>query len=157
MRRTLVEKEEAAVALSVQLVGRPKTAVQNVTRAVRARLALGVNNACRGNIARVAIQMLLLVLIVPLVLVKVIQDKRRAFHAVPVNSTMLHVPSSVNFVSMRRTLVEKEEAAVALIAQLVGRPKTAVQNVSCAKRVKRVLASMTRVTTARPVGFVRVA
>ena len=42
MRRTLVEKGEAAVALIAQLVGRPKTAVRNVPRAVRERLALGV-------------------------------------------------------------------------------------------------------------------
>ena len=34
----------------------------------------------------------------PLVLVKVIQDKLRAFPAAPVNSTMLLVLSSVNFV-----------------------------------------------------------
>jgi hypothetical protein len=34
----------------------------------------------------------------PLVSVKVIKDKRRAQNAVPVNSTMLSVPSNVNFV-----------------------------------------------------------
>ena len=67
-------------------------------RVVLARLAMGVKIACRANIVRVAIQMLLCVLIVPLVLVKVIQDKRRAFPAVPVNSTMLLVLSSVKFV-----------------------------------------------------------
>jgi hypothetical protein len=47
MRRTLAEKEETAVALIVQLVGRPKTAVQNVPRVVRVRLALGVKNVPR--------------------------------------------------------------------------------------------------------------
>ena len=98
MRPTLVEKEETAVASIAQLVGRPKTAVRNVPCAARARLAWGVKIACRANIVRVAIQMLLLVLIAPLVLVKVIQDKRRAFLAVPVNSTMLLVLPSVNFV-----------------------------------------------------------
>ena len=45
MRRTLVEKGEAAVALIAQLVGRPKTAVRNVSCAVRVRLALGVKIA----------------------------------------------------------------------------------------------------------------
>ena len=75
----------------------------------------------------------------PLVLVKVMQGKRRAFPVVPVNSTILLVMSSVNCVQMRRTLVEKEEAAVALIAQPVGRPKTAVRNVSRAVRVRLAL------------------
>ena len=76
----------------------PSTAVLNVPRVVRARSVLGVKIACRVNTVRVAIQMLLLVLIVPSVIVKVIQDKRRAFPAVPVNSTMLLVLPSVNFV-----------------------------------------------------------
>jgi len=39
---TLVEKEETAAASIVRLVGRPKTAVPDVPRAVRVRLALGV-------------------------------------------------------------------------------------------------------------------
>ena len=76
----------------------PSTAVRNVPRVVRARSVLGVKVACRVNTVRVAIQMLLRALIVPLVLVNVIKDKRRAFPAVPVNSTMLLVPTSVNFV-----------------------------------------------------------
>ena len=42
MRRTLVEKAETAVASSVQVVGRRKTAVRNVPRAAQGRLALGV-------------------------------------------------------------------------------------------------------------------
>ena len=91
-------KEETAVASIVQLDGPPKTAVRNVSRAARVRLALGVQIACPVNIVQVATKMLLRVLIVPLVLVKVTQGKRRAFPAVPVNSTMLQVPSSVNFV-----------------------------------------------------------
>jgi hypothetical protein len=37
-------KEETAFASIVQLVGRPKTAAQNVSRAVQARSALGVQN-----------------------------------------------------------------------------------------------------------------
>ena len=76
----------------------PSTAVLNVPLAVRVRLVLNVKIACRVNTVRVAIQMLLRVLIVPLVLVKVIQDKRRAFPAVPVNSAMLLVLASVNCV-----------------------------------------------------------
>ena len=90
----------------------PSPAVRNVSCAVRVRLALGVKIACRVNIVQVAIQMLLCVLIVPLVSVNVTRDKLRVFHAVPVNSTMLQVPSSVNFVLMRRTLVKREEIAV---------------------------------------------
>jgi hypothetical protein len=39
MQRTLVAKEETAVASIVQLVGRPKTAVRNVIRAMLAHLA----------------------------------------------------------------------------------------------------------------------
>ena len=42
MRRTLVEKEETAVASIAQLVGRPKTAVRNVPRVERGGLVLGV-------------------------------------------------------------------------------------------------------------------
>ena len=42
IRPTLVEKEETPLALIVPLDGRPKTAVRNVSRAVRVRLALGV-------------------------------------------------------------------------------------------------------------------
>ena len=42
MRRSLVKKEETAVASIVQLDGRPETAVRNVSRAARVRLALGV-------------------------------------------------------------------------------------------------------------------
>ena len=61
--------------------------------------------------------------------------KVRVCPAVPGNSTMLLVLPSVNCVQMRRTLAEKEEAAVALIAQLVGRPKTAVLNVPRVVRV----------------------
>ena len=135
MRPTLVEKEETAVASIAQLVGRPKTAVRNVPRAVRVRLALGAKIACPVNIAQAATKMLLRVLIAQLVLVKVIQDKRRAFLAVPVNSTMLPVRFVANCVSIRRTLVEKEETVVALIAQLGGHPRTAVQNVPCAVQV----------------------
>jgi hypothetical protein len=45
IRRTLVKKEETAAASIVQVVGRPTTAVRNVSRAVRERLALGVKIA----------------------------------------------------------------------------------------------------------------
>jgi hypothetical protein len=43
--------------------------------------------------------------------------KRRALNAVPVNSMMLWVLFVVRCVQTRRTLVEKEETASALIAQ----------------------------------------
>ena len=44
IRHTLVAKEEKAVASIVQLDGRPTTAVQNVSRAVRGRSALVAKN-----------------------------------------------------------------------------------------------------------------
>ena len=140
-----------------QPVGRPKTAVRNAWRAAPERLALGVQIACPVNIVQAATKMLLRVLIAPLVLVKVMQGKHRAFHAVPVNTTMLPVRFAAKNVSIQRTMVAKKETAAASSAQSVGRPKTAVQNVLCAKRVKRALAAMAHVTTARPVGFVQVA
>ena len=134
-----MEKEETAVASIAQSVGRPKTAVPNVLRAVPVRLALGAQIACPANTVRVATEMLLRVLIARLVLVKVIQDKLRAFHAVPVNSTTMQVLLVANCVSIRRTLVAKEETVVALIAQLDGRPKTAVRNVPRAVQVRSAL------------------
>ena len=45
MQRTLVEKEETALASIVQLVGRRRTAVRNVSRVVRVRLAKAVKIA----------------------------------------------------------------------------------------------------------------
>ena len=140
IRRTLVAKEETAVASIAQLDGRPKTAVPNAPRAVRGRLALGVKIACPVNTVRVAIKMPLRVLIAPLVSVKVIQDKLRASHAAPVSSTMLRVLLVANCVSIRRTLVKREETAVASIAQPVGRPKTAVRNAWRAARARLVWA-----------------
>jgi len=77
--------------------------------------------------------------IAPWVSVKVIQGKLRAFHAVPVNSTMLPVLFDVKNVSIRPTLVEKEETPLAWIAQPVGRPKTAVLNVKLVVRVRLAL------------------
>ena len=71
-----------------------------------------------------------LVKIVPLDTAKMMKDKLRASHAALVSSTMLLVLVPVNYVSTRRTLVEKEETVVALNARLDGRPKkTAVPNV----------------------------
>ena len=128
-------KEERAVASIAQLDGRPKTAVPNVSRVVPVRLALGVQIACPVNIVQGAIRMPLRVLIAPLVLAKVMQGKHRAFHAVPVNSTMLWVLLVANCVSIRRTLVKKKETAVASIVPSVGLPKTAVPNVPRAVRV----------------------
>ena len=130
-----MEKEETAVASIVPSVGLPKTAVLNVPRAGRGRLALGVQIACPVNIVQVAIRMPLRVLIARLVLAKVIQDRLRAFHAVPVNSTMLWVLLVANCVSIRRTLVKKKETAVASIVPSVGLPKTAVPNALRAVRV----------------------
>ena len=92
----------------------PSTAVLNVPLAVRVRLVLNVKIACRVNTVRVAIQMLLRALIVPLVLVKVTQGKRRAFPAVPVNSTMLLVLRIANNVLKIRTTATKKEIRHAL-------------------------------------------
>ena len=130
-----MEKEETAVVSIVPSVGLRKTAVPNVPRAGRGRLALGVQIACPVNIVQVAIRMPLRVLIAQLVLAKVIQDRLRAFHAVPVNSTMLWVLLVANCVSIRRTLVKKKETAVASIVPSVGLPKTAVPNALRAVRV----------------------
>ena len=130
-----MEKEETAVASIVPSVGLRKTAVPNVPRAGRGRLALGVQIACPVNIVQVAIRMPLRVLIAQLVLAKVIQDRLRAFHAVPVNSTMLWVLLVANCVSIRRTLVKKKETAVASIVPSVGLPKKAVPNALRAVRV----------------------
>ena len=67
-----------------------------------------------------------------------LRNKRRALNAAPVNSTMLPVRFVAKCVSIRRTLVAKEETAVASIAQLDGRPKTAVPNAPRAVRVRLV-------------------
>jgi hypothetical protein len=74
-----------------------------------------------------------------LVMLNRLRNKRRALNAAPVNSMMLPVRFVVQCVYIRRTLMEKEETAVALIVQLVGRPKTAVRNVSRAARVRLAL------------------
>ena len=65
------------------------------------------------------------------VITKMKSRRHRALNAAPVNSMMLPVQFVANLVSIQRTLVAKEETAVALIAQLVGRPKTAVPNALC--------------------------
>jgi len=64
-----------------------------------------------------------------LVLVKVIQGRRRALNAVPVNSTTWRVLVVANRVSVRRTLVPKEETRVVSIARSGGRLQKAVRNV----------------------------
>ena len=69
-------------------------------------------------------------------LVKATKDKLRVSNAAPVNSTMLRVLLFAKHVSIRHTLVTNEETAVASIAQPVGRPKTAVPNVSRVVRVR---------------------
>ena len=66
-------------------------------------------------------------------------DKRCALNAAPVNSTMLLVQFVVQCVHIRRTFMEKEETTVALLVQLVGLPKLAVQNVVRVVRVRLAL------------------
>jgi hypothetical protein len=68
-----------------------------------------------------------------------LRNKRRALNAAPVNSTMLPVRFVAKCVSNQRTLMEREETAVASIVRLDGRPKTAVRNVSRAARVRLAL------------------
>ena len=74
-----------------------------------------------------------------LVMLNRLRSKRRALNAVPVNSMMLPVRFVAKRVAIQRTLVEREETAVASIVQLDGRPKTAVRNVSRAARVRLAL------------------
>ena len=74
-----------------------------------------------------------------LVMRNLLRNKRRALNAAPVNSTMLQVLLVANCASIRRTLVAKEETAVASIVQLDGRPKTAVRNAWRAARVRLAL------------------
>ena len=74
-----------------------------------------------------------------LVMPNLLQNKRHALNAAPVNSTMLQVLLFAKCVSIRRTLVAKEETVVAPIAPSVGRRKTAVPNVSRAARVRLAL------------------
>ena len=69
-------------------------------------------------------------------LVKATKDKLRVQNAAPVDSTMLPVRSIVHCVQIRRTLVTREETAVASIVQLVGLRRTAVRNVSRVVRVR---------------------
>tara|TARA_B110000090_G_C13105031_1_gene340070 strand:- start:53 stop:364 length:312 start_codon:yes stop_codon:yes gene_type:complete len=66
-------------------------------------------------------------------------DKRRVFHAAPVNSMLLWALLVVHCVYKGPSLVEKEETAAASIVRLVGRPKTAVPDVPRAVRVRLAL------------------
>ena len=74
-----------------------------------------------------------------LAMLNLLRNKRRALNAAPVNSMMLPVRFVAKRVAIQRTLVEREETAVASIVQLDGRPKTAVRNVSRAARVRLAL------------------
>ena len=130
IRRTLVKREETAVASIAQPVGRPKTAVRNAWRAARGRLVLDVQIACPVNIVQVAIKMLLRVLIAPLVLVKVIQDKHRVLNAVLVNSVMYLVLVPVNPAPKILITAIKAEIRRALIVPRVGLRRKAVPNAS---------------------------
>jgi hypothetical protein len=69
-------------------------------------------------------------------LVKATKDKLRVSNAAPVNSTMLPVRPVVHCVQIRRTLVKREETALASIVQWVGLRRTAVRNVSRVVRVR---------------------
>ena len=70
---------------------------------------------------------------------KVIQAKLPVFHVALVNLMTLLVPRHVHLVTSRRSLVAKEETKVALLAQRVGRPKTAVRNAKRAVRERSVM------------------
>ena len=70
---------------------------------------------------------------------KVIQAKLPVFHVAPVNLMTLLVPRHAHLVTSRRSLVAKEETKVALLAQRVGRPKTAVRNAKRAVRERSVM------------------
>ena len=97
-----------------------------------------VMNVLRVNTVR-AVWNRLRAMHAPLVLVKVTKDKLRVQNAAPVNSTMWPVRSIAHCVQIRRTLVTREETAVASIVQLVGRPLVAVLNVKRAGLERSVL------------------
>jgi len=88
-------------AMHVLLVPNQKKAVRNVPNATLVKQVLDsmvlVINVLRVNTVR-AVWNRLHAMHAPLVLVKVTKDKLRVQNAAPVNSTMLPVPSSVNFV-----------------------------------------------------------
>ena len=69
-------------------------------------------------------------------MLNLLRNKHRALNAALVNSMMLPVRFVVHCVRIRRTLVEKEETALASIVQWGGCPKMAVRNVSRAVRVR---------------------
>jgi hypothetical protein len=110
-----------------------------VKRAVLEDTAPGVKTARKVNTVMVLIQLPRHVAIAPPVITTTTRAKDRVCHAVPVNSTMLQVLLVANYVSTQPTLVTKEEKAVALIVPRVGLPKTAVQNVLRAVRVRLAL------------------
>jgi len=72
-------------------------------------------------------------------MLNLLRNKRHALNAARVSSMMLPVRIVANRVSIQHILMEREETAVALIVQLDGRPKTAVQNVLRAVRVRLAL------------------
>jgi uncharacterized protein YjeT (DUF2065 family) len=75
----------------------------------------------------------------PLVSVKTTKDKRRASNAALVNLAIPLVMPHVNHALPTPITVTKEETPGALIAQQVGRRKTAVRNVARAVRVRLAL------------------
>ena len=79
------------------------------------------------------------VLVAQLVSAKVIKDRRRVLNVARVNLMTLLVPRHVHLVTSRRSLVAKEETKVALLAQRVGRPKTAVRNAKRAVQERSVM------------------
>jgi len=95
--RITAEKEESRRALVVQQVGRRRKAVPNAKRVVRGCLVMLLakiakiawrDNTVQVNMKTVKIPIQQRVSVAPLVLVKVIEDKLRAYRAAPVNSPM---------------------------------------------------------------------
>jgi hypothetical protein len=104
LANTAIHQWNRLHAFSVLPVGILKGAVQNVKLVKLEKqhtVLLWVTHAkivMQGSIARAVWKLLLVAKIVPLVLVKVIKVKRRAYHAVQVNSMMLTVRLHANHV-----------------------------------------------------------
>jgi hypothetical protein len=104
LANTAIHQCNRLYAFSVLLVGILKGAVQNVKLVKLEKqhtVLLLVTHAkivMQGSIARAVWKLPLVAKIVPLVLVKVIKVKRRAYHVVQVNSTMIPVPLNANHV-----------------------------------------------------------
>jgi hypothetical protein len=137
--------------MHVVLVPNQKKAVRNVPSVTLVKQELDsmvlVINVLRVNTVR-AVWNRLRAMHAPLVLVKVTKDKLRVQNAARANSMTLLTRRRANNVQSQRILVAKEETVVALIVQLVGGPKSKVQNAS---HVKPVCLATVLVKTARSV------